>query len=147
MTVFRFRLERVLEWRRTERDVEDQRLRQIHAELERLQGEQARLQAARVTAEMEVLRAGPVEARELVALAAYRRRLEQDRQRVLEQSRECRARADAQRARCLEADRRCRLLEKLRARKLAEHLLAGDREQETAAAESYLAQWPAHQPR
>jgi hypothetical protein len=100
-----------------------------------------RLDLVRSRAEQAVREARTVEAGDLWALAAYRRRIIEELQAVARQRAECERQLAAQRQRVLEARRNCRLLEKLEERRRAEWRTAVDRETETLAAESFLARW------
>lgn len=145
MKAFRFRLEKVLAWRRTELEVEQFKARQLAAELERIEQERNQVLAARTAAERALLGAGRADGADLQAHASYLAQLDR-RKSGLEQRRAAqKARLAEQQKRLLDAQRRCRLLERLRARRHDEWQAEADRELENFAAEMHLARWrPPH---
>jgi len=144
MTAFRFRLEKVLAWRRTELDLAEAAFRREAAALAGLDRLAAELEARGIRAEVEVRDWQTLAGRDLAALSGFRVYLER-RGRELAQQRDAQARKLAEcRQALLEARRRCRLLERLRERRLADWQAAESRELQQTAAESYLARL-AHQ--
>jgi hypothetical protein len=139
MTAFRFRLEKVLAWRRTQAELAELEFRREAAALAALDQASAELEARGIQAEAEVRDWSPLEGSDLAALGAFRRSVERQTKdlaaRRTEQTKKLAEREQAM----LEARRRCRLLERLRERRLAEWKSESDRELEQAAAESYLA--------
>ncbi len=141
MKPFRFRLERVLAWRRTELEVEQFKTRQLAAGLERIEQARYQLLAARAASERSVLDAGRVDGLDLEAHASHLALLAR-RDRELQARRvEAERSLAAQRAKLVEAQRRCRLLERLRGRRLEEWQAEASRELENFAAETHLARW------
>jgi flagellar export protein FliJ len=141
MQSFRFSLERVLGWRRTELRAEEARLAPLVAERSRLDAARQQITEARERAQSDLLAAGPMDGSELEALARYRAWLEKQKTAVERQDAQCGENIAAQRGRIVEAHRRARLLEKLRERRLEDWRIAGDREMESFASESFLARW------
>jgi len=141
MRAFTFPLRRVLAWRETQLELEENKLRRLVAALEELALAEVRLDLTRGRAEQAVREASAVEAGDLWALAAYRQRLIAERQSLAERRRSGELQLAAQREKVIEAQRQCRLLEKLAERRLAEWRREADREIESLAAESYLASW------
>ena len=141
MTSFRFSLQRVLDWRRTQLDLAEARYKQqaaALAELDRVRGE---IEAAGVQAEAEVRSGGQVQGRDLAALGSYRLHVRMQEAQIQAKRQECeRILAQRQNA-MLEARRHCRLLERLKERRLAQWKEACDHEMEELASESFLAQW------
>ncbi|MCC7174665.1 MAG: hypothetical protein IT159_05675 [Bryobacterales bacterium] len=141
MTPFRFRLERVLVWRRRELDLEQHKARQLAAALEDTARAIALNAVERTAAETAVAGAHHHDGAELEAHAAYLdclvRRERKLEKRRLEQERNL----AEQRVRLMEARRRAQLLEKLRSRRLEEWEAAANRELESFAAESHLNRW------
>lgn len=141
MTAFRFRLEKVLQWRATELTLAESRFEQQTAAVAAIDRARAALDAASIRAEVMVRDSPHVEGADLAALAAFR---QHTRARLSELSA---ARVPAQReldARCaaiLDARRRVRLLERLKTRRQAEWKEAFDRELDQLASESYLARF------
>jgi hypothetical protein len=146
MTAFRFQLQKVLDWRRTQLELEESRFRQAAEAVAELDRARAALSASGVRAETELRTHTSVAALELEALGEFRLHV-QRREHVLATQRMERLRYLAEREKTmLEARRRCRLLERLRERRLAEWTRARDRELEELASESFLARWQREHP-
>ena len=143
MTSFRFRLQRVLELRRTQLEVEEARYQQRTAELAALDRTRAEVEASGIRAEIQVREWSPVAGHELAALDRFRLHVKAREADLVVQRMACVRKVDEQRRLMLEARRRMRLLERLRERRLAEWQAGSDRELEELAAESYLAKWNA----
>jgi hypothetical protein len=141
MKAFHFRLDRVLEWRRKHLDAEEEKARQRAAALDAVERERAELEAASISAEVEVRRRDGVTGADLAALDEFRRRARDDGRRLESRRAACVRELAAQQAAMLEARRRCRLLERLKERRWSEWKAESDRELDEAAAESYLARW------
>jgi hypothetical protein len=141
MIRFQFRLQKVLDWRRTQLEIEEAKFRHTAAALGAVDRARAELQAAAIHTECEVRRWVAIGGSDLGALAEYRGHVRSEEARLAARREACARAAAAQQAAMLEARRRCRLLEKLRERRLAEWKAASDREVEEMAAESFLAQW------
>ena len=141
MQSFRFSLERVLSWRRTEREREEAQLATLLAERHRLESLRQQILGAWERAGRELVAAGRVDGGELAALAGYRTRLEKERISNERDRAASAERIDAQRAQVTAAHRRFRLLEKLRGRRLEEWHSAWNREMESFASEAFLARW------
>ena len=141
MTRFHFPLQRVLDWRRTQLELEEAKLRQRSAELAAVDHARAELQAGAVHTEYEVRRWAQVGGSDLGALAAYRARVHAEETQLHARRTECTRALAEQQVSMLEARRRCRLLERLKERRLAEWKAAAERELDEVASDSYLAQW------
>jgi len=141
MPAFEFPLRQALEWRRTQLELERNKLRQLAARLAEMALAAARLDLVKSRAEGAVCQSAAVEAGDLWALAAYRQRLIAELQALALRRAAAERQGAAQRQRLLEAQRQCRLLEKLEQRRHAEWRRAQDREMESVAAESFLARW------
>ncbi len=141
MTAFRFRLDKVLAWRRMQLELAEGEFRRETAALAELDQASAELQARAVQTEAEVRAWSPVAGRDLAALGGFQlyvgRRAKQLAARRQEQARRVAEREQAM----LEARRRCRLLERLRDRRLAEWQSGVQRELTQIAEESYLARF------
>jgi flagellar export protein FliJ len=120
MKRFQFRLGRVLDWRRTELDLEESRLKQLHASIALLERERAELEAAGDHASRALLTQAAVDGTELHALSAYRAALKLQAVRLNQKRRERQADLAAQQQTLLEARRRLRLLENLKERRRVE---------------------------
>jgi flagellar export protein FliJ len=139
MTSFRFRLGKVLDWRRQQMEHEEAGFKQQTAALAEMDGVRAALEAAGIHAELEVRTWSPLAGNDLIALAGFRLHTRKQEQEIARLRAEAQTNLDARQATMLEARRRCRLLERLRERRLAEWQTAYDRELEELAGESYLA--------
>jgi flagellar export protein FliJ len=139
MTSFRFRLEKVLDWRRQQLEVEEAAFKQQTAAIAEMDGVCAALEAAGIRAELEVPTWSPLAGNDLAALADFRLHTRRQEQEIARLRAEAQKKLEARQATLLEARRSCRLLERLRERRLAEWQTACDRELEELAAESYLA--------
>lgn len=138
MTAFRFRLEKVLAWRRTQLELEDAKLKMQIAGLAELDRSRAELEATAIRSEVEVRDWNPLAGQDLAALSNFHLHVQNREKDLAERRREAVQQIEAQQQAMLEARRRCRLLERLEERRLAEWKVAADREIEQLAAESYL---------
>jgi hypothetical protein len=141
MTSFRFQLQKVLQWRETQLELEEIRFKQQAAAVAELDRARAELEAAGIRAEVEVRKWSPIAGRDLAALGGFRLHVKMQQREIAARRAERQKALEAQQAVMLEARRRCRLLERLRERRLAEWQAASDREVEEVAAESFLAGW------
>jgi flagellar export protein FliJ len=141
MRAFEFPLRQALAWRRTQLETEENKLRQLAAKVEELALAVVRLDLVKGRAEQTVREATAVDAADLWAWGAYRRRLLAELKALTGRKRECEQQMAAQRERVREAERQCRLLEKLEERRRAAWRIEADREMENLAAESFLALW------
>lgn len=139
MTTFRFRLEKVLQWRRKQLELEEAKYQQRMREAAELEAERSRMQASGIGAEAQVRAWSPVTGNDLAALANYRKYVAAQEQQIAVRQAEAGQRAEAQQKAMLEARRHCQLLERLRERRLAEWQAAADKELEEIAADSHLA--------
>jgi flagellar export protein FliJ len=140
---FRFSLEKVRQWRHTQVELEEAQLEKLFAERLRLKSALAQLGAGRAGEEQAILRLASVEAQQLSSLDRYQRHVEERKQQIHGQARDCDRRIAEQRARLLDARRNFQLLDKLKERRLVEWRLDFTREQEAHTAEAYLARWKA----
>src|SRR5215510_12864539 len=106
MKAFRFRLDRVLDWRRTELDMEETRLRKLHAERTALDREQAELKSSRENAGRELLARPSVYGAELQLLSSYNEAVKRLSLRLDEKRRANEQAAAMQQQKLLEARRR-----------------------------------------
>jgi flagellar biosynthesis chaperone FliJ len=139
MQKFRFALESVRQWRRVRAELEEAKLHELLAGLERMGQAAQGLEQMRLDAEQTVFSASTVASEQLVRLDAYRRHLQAQRVSLEAKRRERRQAIAEQQGRVLEARRALRLLEKLRERQLANWQVEVDRELEAMIAEVYLA--------
>jgi hypothetical protein len=141
MTSFRFRLEKVLEWRRLQLEQEEARFRQQAAALATLDRSRAELQAAGIRAEVQVREFRALAGADLSALGAYRADVRRRETSLADQRQECARELASRQQALIEAQRRCRLLERLKERRLAEWREGLERELQELASESFLARW------
>ena len=141
MASFRFRLDRVLDWRRTQLEIEEIKFKRETAALVEIDRRRAECEASGIQAEAQVRAWTPVTGRDVEALGSFRLRMkEEDAALLLEREAQAK-KAAAQGAAMLEARRRCRLLERLKEQRAEEWRTEENRALETAASETYLAQW------
>jgi flagellar export protein FliJ len=139
MSVFRFRLAKVLEWRRTELTLAETRFRRQAATLAALDGTRAALDASAIRAEMLVRDSPRIEGADLAALDVFRRHVARRRAALAASRAQAQQELDRLQSAMLEARRRFRLLERLRDRRFAEWKEAEDRELDQLASDSHLA--------
>jgi hypothetical protein len=141
MPGFRFPLDRVLEWRQTQLEIEELRFKRETAGLADIDRRRAECEASGIQAELQVRAWKQVTGRDLEALGSFRLRVKED-QAALALEREAQMKkVAAQQAAMLEARRRCRLLERLKEQRAEEWRTEENRALEAAASETYLAQW------
>jgi hypothetical protein len=139
MTKFRFPLQKVLEWRRMQMELEEAKLQQQFAVISELDRARAQLEAAAIAAEIEVRERVSLQGSDLATLGDFRRHVRTSEQRLLARRQACATELETQRQKMLEARRRFRLLERLRGRRLDEWQVEVDHESENFAAEAHLA--------
>ena len=120
MKGFQFRLERVLGWRRTELEMEENRLKQLHAALAAIDQERTGLESARDQAGRALMARATVDGADLQSLSAYRAAVKLQCARLQQKRRQGEQETAAQQEKLLAARRRLRLLENLKDRRLAE---------------------------
>jgi len=141
MQKFHFSLEKILGWRRTELQAAEAGLAPLVAERRGLEAARHEIAMGRARADRDLLQGASVDGSELEALARYRLRIENQKSAIERDLADCRERTARQSALIIEAHRRLRLLEKLKARRLAEWHVQWEREMETFASEAFLARW------
>ena len=141
MKAFQFPLQRALDWRRTQLEVAQARVQQQLAALTAIDNARAELGSQGQRVEWEVRQFGQLQGGDLSALGEYRLNLKARARQLAGERVECQKELAARQNTMTEARRRCRLLERLKARRLAEWQSAADRELDELAADSYLAQW------
>jgi flagellar biosynthesis chaperone FliJ len=146
MAAFRFRLERVLDWYGKELRVEQGRLGLCLSALRTVQDSLLRLDAERTAVERELIAQLSIPGCEFAALGLYRLRVRKHELELVEDRGRREQAVREQTGKVQQAQRKVRLLEKLRERRVAEHLYAEDRELENLAADAYLARWATRRP-
>ena len=135
MKRFSFRLEKALDWRRKQLELEESRYKRQAAALADLDRARAELEASAIRAEVQVRAWTPLAGRDLVALAQFREYLSHAEQTLAARRAACERQLHEQEKVMLEARRRCRLLERLRERRWEQWRADCDRELEQFAAE------------
>jgi flagellar export protein FliJ len=141
MNAFRFRLQQVLEYRRTQLENEEARLQILTAERAELDRIRQAIEESGRLAEMEVRAGRPVSGAELAALSLFREAVRKQEAEIAGRQQKADEVLAAQRAAMLEARRRYRLLERLKEHRHEEWRSANNKELEELAGESYAAQW------
>jgi flagellar export protein FliJ len=141
MKAFRFPLDRALHLRRMQLEIEQVRLQQIQAEILRIHNSVAALEQFGVETRNWISGNRSLDSGSICTVADFQQRSRQVVLAMAHRTRDLRGQAEAQKARTLEARRRVKLLEILRESRYAEWLSEADREQETFAAEAFLARW------
>ena len=147
MSAFRFPLAKVLEWRRTQLEMEELQFKRESAALAEIDRLRAECEASGIKAELQVRAWNPVTGRDLEALGSFRLQVNaREAGMALERAAQ-EKKLKAQEGAMLEASRRCRLLERLEERRAGEWRAAENRALETVASETYLAQWNRRRPK
>ena len=141
MQAFRFRLERVLQLRAKQLELEDARFKQAVAAVAELDRMMEHLRQSVKQAEGDLRQSTSLSGIELAALDSYRTGMRHRQEQLLAQRQQRQSMVEHQRAVMMEARRRCRLLDRLKERRRGEWQSACDREVEDAASESFLAGW------
>ena len=146
MKTFRFPLEKALDWRRMQLELEEARYKQQVAGIAGLDRQHAEIEASGVRAEIQVREWRPIAAGDLTALGNFRLHVKSQESEIARRRFEAAKKLAEQQKLMLEARRRWRLLDRLKDRRLAEWTTGRDREVEQIAAESYLARWHRRKP-
>jgi flagellar export protein FliJ len=143
VSAFRFRLEKVQEWQRVQRELIESRIKQSLRALQHTDSAIAQVKAARVAADEELLTSGTIAGQLLSALSAYRARLRNQQRNLLQTRQQQEKQLEEQRGLWAEKERRCRLMDKLESRQREDFEYQAGRELENFASESYLGRWQA----
>ena len=146
MKAFHFPLEKALDWRRIQLELEEARYKQQIASLAGLDRQRAEVEASGIRAEIQVREWSPIAAGDLSALGNFRLYIKSQESEIARRRFEAAQKLAEQQKLMLEARRRWRLLDRLKDRRLAEWTTGRDREVEQIAAESYLARWHRRKP-
>ena len=141
MQTFRFRLAKVLEWYTRQYEEEEVRFGACLAALSKAKEAIAALQAERLAIEQETVSLPCMAALDLVSLGLYRLGAKRHELELNELRERCEAAVREQREKLQAAQRKVRLLEKLRERRVAEHVYAETRELEELASDAFFAKW------
>lgn len=140
MKRFEFALDRVRRWRAGQVDLEELKLQQARAEVERLAGQKRALEAEASQSAREVLSQASIEPIQLTTLETYGLHLRRRLLELTDLQRQAEAKVVEQRLRVLEARRQFELLDRLHEKAWLEWRAASNKEQEELAAELFLAQ-------
>jgi len=146
MTSFRFPLQKVLDWRQKQLELEEIRFKQQLTALADLDRARQELNAAGAQAETQVRHWNSLAGCDLAALNNFRLNVKHKDQEIAARRVQCQETLNAQQGIMLEARRRSRLLERLKDRRLAEWQAARDHELDELASESFLASIAASRP-
>ena len=138
---YRFRLQKLLEWRQSQLDAARSDLERAVAVLEQSRLALVRLDMSRQEADRRVMGAASLDGAELHALERYRLKI---RQKALEAKQHIAAgeqRVCEEKQHVVDAHRQVRLLEKLNERRYAEWRIAEQRDTERTDSEAFLARW------
>jgi flagellar export protein FliJ len=138
---FQFPLQKVLDLRARQLELEEAKLQRAAAALAVVDREREDLLKGRADAEALVRGVAAVPGEELAALGAFRTYTEGHAKRIAQRRAEAEKALEQQRSVMLEARRRLRLLERLKERRHEEWSAAAAKELEEIASESYLARW------
>ena len=141
MNGFHFSLEKALDLRRLQLELEESKFQQQAAALLELDRMRDQIRASRANAEAQVRAGGSALGLDLAALGAFRLHVQSKEKELAQRRLEGEKKLEERRNAMLEARRRCRLLERLKERRKGEWETAFNRELEAVAAESFLAQW------
>jgi len=136
---FTFPLERVRRWRREQASIEELKLQQLRAQLDRLAAARQTIISEGERSAQQILAKPSIEPIELTSLESYRRHLGQRARMIENQERQCETRLNEQRQRVIEARRKFELLDRLHDTAFQEWQAASDKEYENMAAELFLA--------
>jgi flagellar export protein FliJ len=141
MKQFQFQLQRVLELRSQQADLERSRLQSLLHGRTRFLRDRDNLLQLKVRAATDVRAAASISGSDLCALASFDRYVQKRRIVMDKQLAQLDQQIGIQTAALRESERKVKLLEKLKQRRLSDWTAESDKELEAAAAESYLARF------
>ena len=141
MTAFHFPLQRVLDWRRTQLELEQARYRQQVAALAALDRRRDAAEAEGMRAELDIRQSTSVPGHELEALSGFRSRVKTGQARLAKLREQAGKELAERHKSMLEARRRADLLDRLSDRQRQEWSARSARELEELAGDAFLAQW------
>jgi hypothetical protein len=136
---FQFRLHRVLSWYQKRCQLEEDRLRVILNDISRVETDIERLQQSRDGIERSIVESDSVAAADFAALAGYREGSRRDELAMEQNKTRLEGILVEQRSRVMALRTKIRLLEKLRERRVAEHVADEQRQLEELAGDVYRA--------
>jgi len=141
MKIFRFPLQRVLEWRALQLRVEEEKLTGLQQQLAALLQMRDKLAAERSRSQSHLFASGTAAGSDLQTWALYQARLVKQQELLKTQLLQCEKLTLEQRQRLLKARTDHRVLERLKERRWRQWVYLNDRELEDSAAEAYLSKW------
>jgi len=141
MKIFRFPLQRVLEWRALQLRVEEEKLAGLQQRLTSLLQMREKLAAERNRSQSNLFASGAAAGSDLQTWALYQARLVKQQELLKTQLLQCEKLTLEQRQRLLKARTDHRILERLKERRWRQWVYLNDRELEDSAAEAYLSKW------
>jgi hypothetical protein len=141
MKAFRFKLQKVLEWRDMQARSAQEKLDQLQRQLDFLKQQEEKIRVFYAEAESKMLACPVLTGAEMQAIAGLKQRTQKQLNKIQARQGECAALLAAQRERTVKARRDHRVLEKLKDHRHQEWVYLSDRELESTAAEVYLANW------
>ncbi len=146
MKKFAFRLDRVLEWRKTQERLEEIKLESLHADLMTLESRRRGLEDARSRAFLDLVRAGSVTGFDLAMLDTYRKSAGVQASRLTAERRELDGLIAKQIQELAGRRRDVRLIERLREQKFEKWRGAFQQEIDREAEEIHLSKFARTQP-
>lgn len=143
MKAFRFPLDRVLHWRTVQCELEEAAGLRLAAQRSQLAEQVEQISALRKNAASFITDQATVEATEFQTLASFNVWAEQRKAEIRRRAAKLKQEADAQFVRTAEARRKKKLLETLRESRLTTWTALRDKEDEQAAADSWLSRYAA----
>jgi len=141
MKIFRFPLQRVLEWRALQLRVEEEKLAGLQHQLTSLLQLREKLSAERTRSQSQLFVSGTAAGSDLQSWALYQARLLKQQELLKARLLQCEKLTLEQRQRLLKARTDHRVLERLKERRWRQWVYLNDRELEDTAAEVYLSKW------
>lgn len=137
MKAFRFRLEKVMEWRHLQMRAEEEKLAVLQHRLGQLKYRINALTSAELKSEWGLLKQPSVWGSELEAFTSFQARVKFERAAIERDQSQCEKWIVAQRTKLLKARLDFRVLEKLKEKRKEEWTYLSDRELENAAADAH----------
>lgn len=141
MQAFRYRFAQLLEWRRSQLELEKAALATLHGERSAIDRSIAGLEESAAQSTRLILESRCVTGAELGDFAEYRDHVRQELRLARSRRENCMQRIERQRQKVVAAERAWKLLDRLRERDLEEWTYEASREQESLAGDLYLAGW------
>ncbi len=141
MKAFRFPLDRALQIRRTQMEIEQTQLQRINQELSKVTAAEISLQKFSVDTRRWIATNTPLESTTISTMNDFQRQAKTLVQRMNGEKIELTARNETQKQKVIEFQRRVKLLEKLRGKRHAEWEASLQKDQENFASDAFLARW------